>query len=338
MKNLLKKYSFGILLCLMVLPVIGRADMPSQQVKTRITKSFKIVKGDRLAIDNQYGNIEIKTWAKNEARIEVVITNRGVKQDNRVHIEAAKSKSGISCKTVIDSAASAKSPASYSINYLVYLPADLPINIKNQFGNIKLGNYAGELDINQKFGDFTAGNLLAAGEIVIEQGNIDIVSMQGGGLNGRGFNHIKIAKVSGNVSAGFSSGDLLEMNFTKALSGLIIKSDNIRKINIGGLSNVDGFYKISVILSKFNNLSGQKFNESDLYPVAKSERQIDSLKTDANRVDTTKRDVSKDKIMPLKKLLELKMIKKLRTYESGDATAKCKVNIVASFSVVTISD
>ncbi len=336
MKNLLEKYSFGILLCLIVLPVIGRADI--QQVKTRVTKSFKIIKGDRLTIDNQYGNIQIKTWAKNEARIEVVITNRGAKQDNRVHIEAGKSKSVIACTTVIDSVASAKSPGSYSINYLVYVPADLPLNIKNQFGNIKLGDYAGELNINQKFGDFTAGNLLAAGEIVTAQGNIDIAGMQGGGLNSRGFSHIKIAKVSGNISAGLSSGDLLEMNFTKTFSGLVIKSDNIRKINIGGVSKVEAFYKINLILSKFNNLSGLKFSESNPYPAVKIERQIDSLKTDASRVDTAKRDASNDKIMPLKKLQELKLIKKLKTYQSGDADAKCKVNIVASFSAVTISD
>jgi len=336
MKNLLEKYSFGILLCLIILPVISRAN--AQQVKTRVIKSFKIIKGDRLAIDNQYGNIEVKTWTKNEVRIDIVIASRGTKQDNRVHIEAGKSKSIIACTTVIDSAASAKSPGSYSINYLVYVPADLPLNIKNQFGNIKLGNYAGELNINQKFGDFTGGNLLAPGEIVTAQGNIDIDGMKGGGLNSRGFTHIKIAKVSGEISAGLSSGDLLEMNFTKTFSGLMIKSDNIRKINIGGVSNVEAFYKINLILSKFNNLSGLKFGESSPYPAAKMETQIDSLKTDVNRVDTTKRDVSKDKIMPLKKLQELKLIKKLKTYQSGDAAAKCKVNIVTSFSTVTISN
>jgi len=336
MKNLLRKYSSGILLCLMVLPVIGRADM--QQVKERVAKTFKIVKGDRLTIDNQYGNIEVKTWVKNEARIYVTIISKGTMQDNRVHIEAGKSQSVIACKTVIDSAASAKSAGSYSINYLVYVPADLPLNIKNQFGNIKLGNYAGALNIDQKFGDFTAGNLLAAGEIITAQGNIDIAGMQGGGLNSRGFSHIKIAKVSGNVSAGLSSGELLEMNFTKSLSGLIIKSDNIRKINIGGAGNMEAFYKINLILSKFNNLSRLKFSETNPYPAAKTDRQIDSLKTEANRVDITKRDVGKDKIMPLKKLQELKMIKKLKTYESGDAVARCKVNIVAAFSVMTILD
>lgn len=336
MKNLLRKYSFGILLCLIILPVITRADI--QQVKKRVTKAFKIIKGDRLAIDNQYGNIEVKTWTKNEVRIDIVIASRGTKQDNRVHIEAGKGKSIIACTTVIDSAASAKSPESYSINYLVYVPAGLPINIKNQFGNIKLGNYSGELNINQKFGDFTAGNLLAPGEIVTAQGNIDIEGMQGGGLNSRGFTHIKIAKVSGDISAGLSSGDLLEMNFSKTFSGLVIKSDNIRKINIGGVKNVGAFYKMDLILSKFNNQSDLKFTEMTAPPQTKTNRQTDSLKVKTDQTDSTKRDVSKDKIMPLKKLQELKLIKKLKTYQSGDAAAKCKVNIVTSFSTVTISN
>ena len=338
MKNLLRRYSCGILLFLIAFPAISRVHLPLQQVKKQVIKSFKIIPGDKVAIENQYGNIIIKTWAKKEARIEVTITSYGVKQDNRVRIEAGKNQSLIACKTIIDSAISGKPRGSYSINYLVYLPQWVSMDVKNQFGNITLGDYTGALNVNEKFGDFIGGNLAAVGSINIEQGNADVASLKGGGITGRGFNHIKIAKVSGEISAGLSSGDLLEMNFTKTFSGLMIKSDNIRKINISGVSNVEAFYKMNLILSKFNNQSGLKFTEMTAPPQTKTDRQTDSLKVKTDQTDSTKRDASKDKILPLKKLQELKLIKKLKTYEGGDASAKCKVNIVTSFSTVTISD
>jgi hypothetical protein len=130
----------------------------------------------------------------------------------------------------------------------------------------------------------------------------------------------------------------VDIKLTKDLGGLLFKSDNIRRMNITGVNGITAFYKIHAILSKFNNLSGLKLKEINPQPSLNVNKKIDSLTYEAKRKDSTIADVNKEKILPKKILEDLKMIKKSKNYEGGDADAKCKISIVVSFCILTIND
>lgn len=336
------------MLCLIGLPVIAWAQTAVLPVKKAITKTYKVSKNDALLIDNQYGNVEIKTWEKREVLIYITISSQAktvqeAKLGSRVHVLSDRNKGTITCQTIIDSVVETRALKKISkmmstINYLVYVPKDLKLYLKNQFGNIKVGDYVGPLNVNEKFGDFTAGRLQAAGRLSVEQGNINILQLHGGELIARGFGHVIVDNVSDMLSGGFSSGDLVDIKLTKNLGGLVFKSDNIRRMNITGVNSVTAFYRIHAILSKFNNLSGLKLKEINPYPSLNVNKKIDSLTNEAKKKGSTTTGVNKDKILPKKILEDLKMIKKSKNYEGGDADAKCKISIVTSFCILTIND
>ena len=347
MTNLVRKYSRRLIICLMSLPLIAAAQQPLPVFKKQVTKSYKVTKTDRLSIDNQYGNVEIKTWAKSEVLIKISISTRAkslveAKLANRVHIVSQKDNSEIFCRTIIDTnqtGALKNLPwVTGNISYLVYVPQGFTLDIKNQFGNMNIGDYTGVLNVKEKFGDLNTGELSAPGKLNVEQGSVNIAHLHGGELIVHGFNHVTIAKASGMISAGLSSGELLDLKLTSALEGLQIKSDNIRQVNLGGVTNVDAFYQMHVILSKFNNLSALKFNEINPPSRQAKIKRLDSLVADAKRRDSISGGTNKDKVLSAKKLEDIKMIKKSKIYESGDKDAKCKVSIVVAFSVLNINN
>jgi hypothetical protein len=141
--------------------------------------------GNSLSIDNSFGNVKFVTWDRNEIKVDV-------------HFEASSDKETVAQKTLEALQISDKQQGSeisftplidkrndickdckstMHIDYQVFLPASVALNVNNSFGNIELPDYSGILTVKSKFGQLTTGSLPNLKQIGVEFGRASIKSM-----------------------------------------------------------------------------------------------------------------------------------------------------------------
>jgi len=142
-----------------------------EQSKT-IQKVYIISKNTPLAINNRYGAVEVKTWTKNEIKVDITIRaveasgNKAQEIINSVSISENKSANSISLTTQIDQGKSSwwnnivsSKNRGVQINYQVYLPASNQLAIENAYGTVTLPDLTGRVDLNVSYGSLAAGKL-----------------------------------------------------------------------------------------------------------------------------------------------------------------------------------
>lgn len=142
-----------------------------EQAKT-IQKVYIIAKNTPLSINNRYGKVEVKTWAKNEIKVDITIRaieasgNRAEEIINSVSISETKSPSNISLTTQINRGKSSwwnniisGNNRGVQINYLVSLPKDNSLAVNNKYGAVVLPDLAGDIDLDVSYGSLNAGKL-----------------------------------------------------------------------------------------------------------------------------------------------------------------------------------
>lgn len=126
-------------------------------------KTYKVGKSDVLAIENKFGKVHVNTWDKNEIRVKVDVIARANSESRaqdileKIDIEDSKSGNRISVKTEMESMnISGNSNKGFEINYIIYMPDDNELAIKNSFGDVYLPDFKGRTDLNIKYGSLKA--------------------------------------------------------------------------------------------------------------------------------------------------------------------------------------
>jgi hypothetical protein len=141
-----------------------------------VSQSYNVSSGDKLDISNQFGKVDIKTWNKNEVKVDVHIeTSSTVKQANdemfdRIQVKHGKSGNTISFKTDMENNDNRKDrngnqSNSIQIDYDVYMPASLALELKNRFGKVMVPDLTGKVNLDVQFGEVAAGKLSNPGRI-----------------------------------------------------------------------------------------------------------------------------------------------------------------------------
>ncbi len=174
-------YSKNILLLwLACLTFIGNGIAKKEFVKT-YEETYTLAKGGKVDLENRYGQIDIRTWSKNEVNIKVSIkvnTTSDSKAEStfeRIKIAFGNSGGVVSAKTVIDSQKSFWNflqrwwgDADLSINYEVNMPASAPLEVENKYGDLKAPCIEGNVVLNVKYGNFTLDH--AANDLIVDLG------------------------------------------------------------------------------------------------------------------------------------------------------------------------
>ncbi|QHL88777.1 hypothetical protein GU926_15620 [Nibribacter ruber] len=159
----------------------------------KFSKTFKVSSADKLAIENQFGKVDVQTWSRNEISVEVNITTRastdGKAQEilDKINIQATEGANQVSVVTVREpmhiQTASGKS---FEVNYLIKMPKSNPVSISNKFGDVVLPDLDGTSEVSVKYGNINAGRLNSKNNRVsLEYGKelSTVEYMRGGNLN-----------------------------------------------------------------------------------------------------------------------------------------------------------
>lgn len=161
-----------------------------------ISQTYNVSASDKLSINNQFGKVVIKTWARNEVKVDIRIeVSSTIKEKTEemfedIDVKHGKDGSTVYFKTEMKNREHKEKKDkdgkhqrysnSINIDYEVNMPASLALNLRHQFGNTTLPDLQGRVDIDQQFGNLTSGRLSNPGKISVRFGAADIESVDGG--------------------------------------------------------------------------------------------------------------------------------------------------------------
>ena len=165
------RYSL-IILC--TLSIHAFANEQNTDREKKIIKNYSVSNNDKLNIENEYGQVTVNTWDKNEVNVEVtVMSNAGTESKTQeilesVNISETRAGGSIYLKTLIRASNFKAGKSSLKVNYNISVPAWLSMNIVNKFGNVYLPSLTGNLQLKVTYGNIKAGKLLGSSEKRIE--------------------------------------------------------------------------------------------------------------------------------------------------------------------------
>jgi hypothetical protein len=196
----------------------AHADNLDEKRKT-YSKSYPLRNDQKVRISNQFGKVDVKTWNRDEVKVDVTIIafseNERIAQSILDNI-TIESSDGNPISFTTRSQGNTKGHGKKStmeINYTVYMPATNPLEIRNEFGNTNLPDWQGEINIKQSFGAVTTGKLQKVKDISVEFGSLVSSAINDGRIR-ISYSDVKIDNLSGTISStiDFSKGSRLGFN------------------------------------------------------------------------------------------------------------------------------
>jgi hypothetical protein len=173
--------------CLLLIAWIPSLQAQAVSKEKKYSGRFPASKGD-LMIDNRYGKLEINTWDRNEVTVDITVkvkaSSASCAQDmlDRVRIEEpGENANSITYRTVIESRSCGSNSNELNIDYVVYMPRKHNATLINKYGDVKIADVEGKIEIDVKYGKLTAGSFKGTNNSIrMAYGSSTISSIEAG--------------------------------------------------------------------------------------------------------------------------------------------------------------
>jgi hypothetical protein len=142
------------------------------------SQTYTVSDKDKLNLSNQFGTVDIKTWNKNEVKVDVhIVTSSNVKEANderfqNINIKHSKESNTIYFQTDIENGNNQQYKGNQNntidVDYIVYMPANIQLTVKNKFGKTIVPDLNSDVTIKQEFGELVAGRLPQNSDIEVK--------------------------------------------------------------------------------------------------------------------------------------------------------------------------
>jgi len=231
------------------------------------TKTYPLGASEQITLNNQFGELKVTTWTRNEIKVDVNIEAKGNTDEiaqrilDNIYIEDSKSGSGVSFATKMknqkmnwNNGKKDYKETGMKIDYVVYMPAGNPLNATNQFGPMILPDLRGPVMITSKFGSITAGTLSNVKDVTLEFGEATIEGVNNGKLTFK-FGKADVRHVSGNVDVRVEFCDKTRLNIDNNSKEVNIRS-SYSGLYLNTASNLSSAIDIKTSFGDFTNKSG----------------------------------------------------------------------------------
>ncbi len=246
---------------------------PLVEKRKTYSKSYSINSSDKVSLSNQFGEMKILTWDKNEIRVDVTIVCKASSEDvaqkimDKISIEDGKSGNGVYFKTKMkdesnNSGSNKKGEykeQSMKIDYQVFMPATNTLEASNQFGPMSLPDYKGPVDLESKFGSLTTGRLTSVKNIEVEFGSANIAHLNGGKLTIK-FSKGTVGSMSGNVALRFEFCDKIKIGLSNDVKDLDLKN-SYTTVYLDASTNLSASFDIHTSFGEFKNKTSFAISE-----------------------------------------------------------------------------
>lgn len=221
------------------------------------SRTFPAAASDDISINNQFGSITVKTWDRKEVKADVTISAYSNNADEQrklldgTRILADKSGDQIAFKTEMSTNRNGnwgngtrngkKWRREVRVNYTLYVPATIAMNISQQYGNVEFGSFAGPVIAKVQYGDFNAQKLsnsnntlnVQYGKMTVQDLNkANLKQQYGGGITLGTARDINVSAQYANVKIDRLLGDAtMSVQYNKVNIGLVAESARVLTIS-----------------------------------------------------------------------------------------------------------
>ncbi|MBI1226163.1 MAG: hypothetical protein GC192_13090 [Bacteroidetes bacterium] len=165
----------------------NQPDPDGQDFTKTIKKEFPISATGTVNLVNKYGKIDVKTWEKNRAKVDVTIVvkagNEAQAQTvfDRIRIDFTNDDSFVKAETIIESNKSSwfnlgmNERTEFQINYQVYMPATASLDLSNKYGDSNVAPLTSRVKMDVKYGSFRLEGVGPSLSVNLDYGNGTIV-------------------------------------------------------------------------------------------------------------------------------------------------------------------
>jgi hypothetical protein len=235
---------------------VYQQDGGEQGLTKTFSRTFPASQADKIAVNNQFGSITIRTWDQKEVKADVNITAYSSDADETkelldgVSIDASKQGDQISFKTRMASTdgnwgsgtrRGKKWRREVKVNYVVYVPATNALALSQQYGNVDVPAFAGPVVAKVQYGNFKALKLNNSNNTInVQYGDMNIQELNNGTLKqqyGKGItlgsaNNIKVNAQYSNVSIERLTGDAnMSVQYNKVHIGEVTEGAKVVNIS-----------------------------------------------------------------------------------------------------------
>lgn len=248
MKIMKKKlFSFSVLLFVLANTLVFAEDQSTEKKKI-INKNYKVNSNDKLNIENQFGKVSVETWDKNEIDVEITIKVNSKSESksldiiNDIKINENTAGATVYLKTILPSNTYTTGKQSMSVDYLIKMPANSPLNIQNKFGNVYMGDFKANLQLNVSYGSIKINKLTGDNKrIYVNFGSADIAEIDDIYLESK-YSKLNIEKITkGEIRNQFGKtyiNDAGDLRITQKYGDLDLRKVNTINAQIE-FSNID---------------------------------------------------------------------------------------------------
>lgn len=170
--------------------IAGNLTAQNFQRSANYKEVFPLSEKIEVSIINKYGDVQIVHWDQDSVKIEVDVEVNSSKESKAeklfaaIHVDFKSNFFYIVAETSLAGKSSLwtdisdktkmifNSSTTSRINYIVHIPTNAHLIVKNKYGNVYMGDYSGELDVDVSNGDFKAHVLTGKTKLKSSFGNI----------------------------------------------------------------------------------------------------------------------------------------------------------------------
>lgn len=164
-------------------------DRPQREFSRTINREFGTTANGLTALYNQYGKVNVNTWANNSVKIDITIVVNANDQRSadrtfdRINVNFTSTPDYVKAETIIDRGDGWWAPdlgnscQDFKINYEIWVPIGNSLDLKNKYGNSYVGNLNGKLMAEIKYGDLRTEALGSDADLNIGYGKASITKV-----------------------------------------------------------------------------------------------------------------------------------------------------------------
>src|SRR6187200_1900616 len=256
------KNILSIVLLLATVPLFSQDGDKERKEKKRyeffrernISKTYP-ASGNTLNIDNQFGEVKITTWDKNEIKVDIHIETSSTNKDladktfERIDLTDKQEGKEINFRTTMNKNGKDEHMScnncsnTMSIDYDIHMPANNALNIENSFGSIVIPDYNGPVSLTNKYGSLKAGKLSKPEKVWVEFGSADLKSIGNIDLTFK-YSSVTIGSLTGNSKLKFEFCGYSKVNLDNGLTALSV-NDSYSSVHLVPAANLSASYNIS---------------------------------------------------------------------------------------------
>ncbi|GAA4411518.1 hypothetical protein GCM10023187_37510 [Nibrella viscosa] len=267
-----------LLVCLLPMQLLAAQTGLVEKRKT-IIKLYDVTAKDNLLVENQFGQVKVGLWDKNEIRVQITITANSSSETmvqqylDAVDIEEKRNGDQISLRTIINKGSASnwrmgtwrskdgqEESNSVRIDYDITMPRSNALNVKNRFGNTDIQAFRAPLTVHQRYGTFYATELTGRqNDINVAYGKADIRKLE-----------------NGKLIIAYSTLDLDQAN-------VLMLDNKFGKLKIGEVGRIEGNIDYSgAKIGTVRQSCNIKLDFSGGFKIEQLPKSVDDVKINAN--------------------------------------------------------